>query len=150
MPFFYSLSDHFSYMCVIDYAIVKCSEVQFRLRQSRSATPPSRSAPSRSTPSTSAPSSSTSDVSHEDIMAQLQRMDAHLDTLSTELYKVNVRVGRIARRQAVIGGFTPQASPPPPPVAFDFEAEDDDDGDDVDASDDDDDRDASFTDEMST
>ena len=26
-------------------------------------------------------------------MAQLQRMDARLDTLSTELYQVNVRVG---------------------------------------------------------
>ena len=31
-------------------------------------------------------------------MAQLQRMDARLDTLSTELYQVNVRVGHIARR----------------------------------------------------
>ena len=30
-------------------------------------------------------------------MAQLQRMDARLDTLSTELYQVNVHVGRIAR-----------------------------------------------------
>ena len=28
-------------------------------------------------------------------------MDAHLDTLSTELYKVNVRVGRITRRQVL-------------------------------------------------
>ena len=34
-------------------------------------------------------------------MAQLQRMDARLDTLSTELYQVNVRVGRIAQQQAV-------------------------------------------------
>ena len=33
-------------------------------------------------------------------MVQLQHMDARLDTLSTELYQVNVRVGRIARRQA--------------------------------------------------
>ena len=30
-------------------------------------------------------------------MAQLQRMDAHLDTFSTELYQVNIRVGRIAQ-----------------------------------------------------
>ena len=30
------------------------------------------------------------------IMVQLQHMDARLDTLSTELYQVNVRVGRIA------------------------------------------------------
>ena len=84
-------------------------------------------------------------------MAQLQRMDARLDTLSTELYQVNVRVGCIARRQATIGDFTPEASPPPPPVASDsnFQDEDDDDGDNDDASDDDD-GDASSTDEMST
>ena len=43
-----------------------------------------------------APSSS-GDVSLRDVMVQQQRMDAHLDTLSTELYQVNVRVGRIAR-----------------------------------------------------
>ena len=83
-------------------------------------------------------------------MAQLQRMDAHLDTLFTELYQVNVRVGCIARRQATMGGFAPEATPSsPPPVAFDSEDEDDDDGDDNDASDDDN-GDASSTDEMST
>ena len=38
------------------------------------------------------------DVTLGDIMAQLQRMDARLDTLSTELYQVNVCVGRIARQ----------------------------------------------------
>ena len=79
-------------------------------------------------------------------MAQLQRMDARLDTLFTELYQVNVRVGRIAWRQATMGGFVLEASPPPPPMAFDFK---DKDGDDDDASDDDD-GDASSTDEMST
>ena len=42
------------------------------------------------------------DVMLSDIMAQLQRMDARLDTLSTELYQVNVCVCRIARRQATI------------------------------------------------
>ena len=83
-------------------------------------------------------------------MTQLQCMDARLDTLSTELYQVNVRVGRIARRQAIMGGFAPEASPPPPPVASDSEVEVDDDDDDVDAFDDDDDGDASSTDEMST
>ena len=83
-------------------------------------------------------------------MAQLQRMDARLDTLSTELYQVNVRVSRIARRQPIMGGFAPKASPPPPPVASDSKDEDDDDGDDDDASNDDDDGDASSTDEMST
>ena len=77
-------------------------------------------------------------------------MDAHLDTLYTELYQVNVRVGRIARRQATMGDFAPEPSPSPPhPVATDSDAEDDDDdGDDDETSDDD--RDASSTDEMST
>ena len=77
-------------------------------------------------------------------------MDARLDTLFPELYQVNVCVGRIAQRQAIIGGFAPEASPPPPLVASDSEDEDDDDddGDDDDASDDD--GDASSTDEMST
>ena len=84
-------------------------------------------------------------------MAQLQHMDACLDTLSTELYQVNVRVGRIARRQATIGDFALEASPPPPPpVAFDFKDKDDDDGGDEDDASDDDDGDASSTDEMST
>ena len=84
-------------------------------------------------------------------MAQFQCMDARLDTLSTELYQVNVCVGYIARRQATMGSFAPEASPPPPPlVASDSKAEDDDDdGDDNDTSDDDD-GDASSTDKMST
>ena len=78
-------------------------------------------------------------------------MDAHLDTLSTKLYQVNVRVGRIARQQVTMGGFAPEPTPSPPhPIASDFDAEDDDDddGDDVDASNDD--GDASSTDEMFT
>ena len=50
-----------------------------------------------------------------------------LDTLFTELYQVNVRVGCIARRQATMGGFTLEASPPPPPMASNSEDEDDDD-----------------------
>ena len=83
-------------------------------------------------------------------MAQLQHMDARLDTHSTELYQVNVRVGRIARRQASMGGFASKASPLPlPPVASNFEDEDDDDGDDDDAFNDAN-RDASSTDEIST
>ena len=80
-------------------------------------------------------------------MMQLQRMDACLDTLSTKLYQVNVRVGRIARRQAIMGGFAPEASPPPPPVASDSDDENDDDGDNDDASDD---GDTSSTDEICT
>ena len=84
-------------------------------------------------------------------MAQLQCMDACLDTFSTKLYQVNVSVGRIARQQATMGGFSPKASPPPPPMASNSEAKDDDDGDNDDASDEDnDDKDASSTDEMST
>ena len=83
-------------------------------------------------------------------MAQLQCMDARLDTLSTELYQVNVRVGRIARRQVSIGGFAPEATHLPPSlVASAFEDEEDDDGDDDDASDEND-GDASSADEMST
>ena len=84
-------------------------------------------------------------------MVQLQCMDVCLDTLSTELYQVNVRVGRIARRQATMGGFAPEPTPSPPHlVASDSDAEDDDDddGDDDDASDDD--GDTNSTDEMST
>ena len=85
-------------------------------------------------------------------MAQLQCMDARLDTLSIKLYQVNVRVSRIARQQATMGGYAPEASPPPPPPVdsdSDSEDEDDDDGNDYDASDDDN-GDASSTDEIFT
>ena len=83
-------------------------------------------------------------------MAQFQRMDTCLDTLSTELYQVNVHVGRIARRQATMGRFSLGATlSPPPPVASDSEDEDGDNSDDNDALDDDD-GDASSTNEMST
>ena len=62
---------------------------------------------------------------------------------------MNARAGRIARRQAAIGGFALEpTSSPPHPVASDSDAKDDDDDDDNDASDDD--GDASSTDEMST
>ena len=141
--------DSFTFMCAIDAANIKRSEEQFRSRQQDS-TPPSWPTPSCSTRPTFAPSSSSSDVSLGYIMAQLQCMDTRLDTLSTELYQVNVRVGRIARWQATIGRFAPEATPSPPPlVASNSQDEDDDDGDDDDASDDDD-GDASSIDEMST
>ena len=137
-------------MCAIDYATVKRSEAQFRSRQTDSSAPSSRSAPSRFTPSASAPSSS-SDVSLGDVMVQLQHMDARLDTLSTELYQVNVRVGRIAWWQATIGGFAPELTPSPPyPMASNSDAEDDDDDDGDDDAASDDDGDASSTNEMST
>ena len=67
----FPFSDHFSVMCVINYATIKRSEAQFRSRQSDSAAPPSASVPS----------SSLDDVTLGDVMAQFQRMDARLDTL---------------------------------------------------------------------
>ena len=80
-------------------------------------------------------------------MAQLQCIDAYLDTLSTELYQVNAHVGRIARPQATMDGFALEPTPSPPhPVASNSDAQDDD-GDDKDDSGDD--GDASSTDEMS-
>ena len=127
-------------MRVIDYAIVKRSEVQFQSRWSGTTTPPTPSAPS-----TSAPSSSTSEVTLEDIMAQLQHMDAHLDTLSDELCQVNTRIGRIARHQVEMGDYTT----PSTPVAS---ANESDGSNSADASDDEDNGDASSpsNDEMST
>ena len=53
---------------------------------------------------------------------------------------MNVHVGRIAWRQAIMDGFALEASPLLPLMASDSEAE----------NDDDDDRDASSTNEMST
>ena len=106
-----------------------------------STAPSSRSAPSRSIPSAFAPSSS-GDVFLGDVLAQLQRMDARLDTLSTELYQVNICVGRIVQWQVTMGGFAPEPTPSPPYlVASDSDAEDDDD---------DDDGHARSTDEIST
>ena len=80
------------------------------------------------------------------IMAQLQHMDARLDTLSTELYQVNTRVSRSAGQQACLGGFV--ESPSPPPKAFET-SEEDDDSDDDDGDEDGDASSSSF-DEMST
>ena len=75
-------------------------------------------------------------------MAQLQLMDARLDTLVDELCQVNIHVSHIARRQACLSSFA--ASPSPSPEALtDEDGEDSDDGDDEDAS-------ASSDDEMTT
>ena len=68
-------------------------------------------------------------------MAQFQRMDAHLNTLSDELCQVNTRVSHIARCQAEMGGYTI----PSTPVA----SADESDADDATAFDDKDDGDAS-------
>ena len=59
-------------------------------------------------------------------MVQLERMDVHLDTLTTELYQVNTRVSHIAQQQAHMGGFTVSLSPSLSPQAS--EDEDDDGG----------------------
>ena len=79
-------------------------------------------------------------------MAQLQHMDARLDTLSDELCQVNTYVGRIARWQARLGGFVESPSP-----SLKASKDEDDDGD-SDNDDDDEDEDASLPsdDEMST
>ena len=87
-------------MGAIDAGTVKRIEAQFRSRHSSAA-----ASPTPFTPSTFAPSSSTNGVTLKDIMAQLQCMDARLDTLSDELCQVNTRMGRIARRQTVMEGF---------------------------------------------
>ena len=76
-------------------------------------------------------------------MAQLVCMDACLDTLSDELCQVNTRVGRIARRQTVMGGFIVACSPP------EASEDDDDDSDNADA-DEDEDASSPSDDEMST
>ena len=55
-------------------------------------------------------------------MVQLQRMDARLNILTNEMSQVTTRVGRIARRQARLGGFV--ASPHPSPKASEDEDED--------------------------
>ena len=74
-------SEPFHVIGAINASTVKCSEAQFRSRRSGVAAPPTFS-----TPSTSTPSTSTRGVTLDTIMAQLQRMDACLDTLSIELF----------------------------------------------------------------
>ena len=59
-------------------------------------------------------------------------MDACLDTLTTELYQVNTRVGHIARQQAHLGGFVESPSSPPEASKDDDDSDDDDDDDDED------------------
>ena len=72
-------------------------------------------------------------------MAQLQHMDAHLDTLNDELCQVNTCVGHITRRQARLGGFV--ESPSPSREASEDEDDDGDSDNDDDDDDDDDDKD---------
>ena len=59
-------------------------------------------------------------------------MDARLDTLSDELCQVNTRVGRIAQRQAKMGGYTMPSTlvaPVDESDADDADSDDKDDGD---------------------
>ena len=77
-------------------------------------------------------------------MAQLQRMDARLDTLSDELCRVNTHVSHITRRQARLGGFVEYPSPSPEA------SEDEDDNGDSENDDDEDEDASSFGDNMMT
>ena len=126
----FPVSPHFSVIGAIDAAIVQWSKAQLRPRwaQTQTATPPTSTAPS-----TFARSSSVSGVMLEAIMAQLARMDVHLDTLSDELCQVNTYVGCIAQRQAAMGGFTATSSPFPP--ASEGESDDGSSSEDVDEDD---------------
>ena len=85
-----------------------------------------------------------SGVTLKDIMAQLQRMDARLDTFTDELCQVNTRVGCIDRRQAEMGGYTMPSTLMA--LTEESDADDADDSDDEATASDEDDGD----DEMST
>ena len=138
----FPVSPHFSMMGAIDAATIRRSETQLRPQQpeTQMATPPTSSAPS-----TSSPSSSTGDVTLDAIMTQLQCLDARLDTLSDELCQVNTCVGRIARRQAHLGGFIESPSP-----SLEASKDEDDNGDSNDDGDEDNCASLPSDDEMST
>ena len=80
--FSYLESPHYSIVGAINTMSVRRSEAQLRLKwpQTETTTPPAHS-----TPSTSTPSSSVGGVMLKAITAQLECMDASLDTVSTEL-----------------------------------------------------------------
>ena len=134
----YLESPHFAVMCAIDVVTVKRSEAQLRPKWPRTVTV---TLPASFASSTFTPSSSVGGVTLEADMAQLQRMNTRLDTLSDELCQVKTHVDRIARRQAHLGGFVESSSPSP--EAF---KDKDDDGD----SNDDDDASLPSDDEMTT
>ena len=113
-------------MGAIDAATIRQREAQLKPRRPQTQT---AAHPISIAPSTSAPLSSTGGVTLAAIMAQLVRMDAHLDTLSNELCQVNTRVGCIARRQAAMGGLIAASSPSPP--ASEDKSDDGSDSDDV-------------------
>ena len=90
----YPESSHFIVMGAISTASVQRSEAQLKPKQPRTemVTPSALSIPSTSAPS----SSSAGGVTLEVIIAQLECMDAHLDTLTTELYQLNTHVSCIS------------------------------------------------------
>ena len=140
----FPVSDHFHVMCAIDTATIKWSEVQLHTRWSGSVAPPTPL-----TPSTSASFSSVGGVTLDAIMTQFQRINARLDTLSDKLCQVNTHIGRIAKRQAHLGGFMESPSSRPKASKDDEASEDNDDFDDDD-DDEDGDVSSSSVDEMST
>ena len=92
-------SPYYTVMGAIDVASIQWSEAQLRPRRPwTELTNPATFA----VPSTSTPSSSDGGITLKAIMAQLQHMDAHLDTLTDELCQVNTHVGRIASQQACL------------------------------------------------
>ena len=125
-------------MGAISDASVRWNEAQLRPKrpQTERVTPPASS-----TPSTSTTSAFAGGVTLEAVIAQLQRMDAHLDTLTTKLYQVNTRVSRITQQQARLGGFVESPSP-----SLKASADENDDGDFGD-NDNDKDEDASSSDD---
>ena len=132
----YPESSHFTVMATISTTFIQPSEAQLRLKQPQTemTTPPAHSAPSFS---------SASGVMLQAIMVQLERMDAHLDTLTTKLYQVNTCVSHISQQQAHMGGFTVSLSPSPSPQASEDEDDDGGSGDNDDG--DDEDEDTSFS-----
>ena len=61
-------------------------------------------------------------------MAQIQCIDARLDTLNDELCQVNTRVGHITQRQAEMGGYTMPSTPMAPVDESDVDDDDEDGG----------------------
>ena len=122
------------------YRSTKHGTASTEVARTETITPPVSTAPSTSTPSSSA-----SGVTLEAILAQLVRMDARLDTLNDELCQGNTRVGHIARRQAVMGGFIVTSSP-----SLEASEDESDDGSSSDDADEDDDDGLPSDDAMST
>ena len=136
-PISYPESPHFTFMYAIDVATFRRSAAQLRPRQPQI----EMAAP----PASITHLSLAGGVTLEAIMAQLVHMDARLNTLSDELCQVNTHVSHIARRQAVMGGFTMASSPSP--EASEDESDNDSSNDDTDE---DDDAGSPSDDEMST